>query len=319
MRVLHVDTATEWRGGQQQLAHLLAARPGDAWAGVPDSPLAARVGPPALPLRPAGDPRNLWPLRAPAGFDLLAAHTPHAHGVALGSRLPLVVHRRVDFVPRHPWKYRLATGIVAVSDAVARVLAGAGVPAERVVVVPDGVTPAPVGPFPAFAGPLYGAVGALVDHKGHHVLIDAMTDVPGTLVIAGEGPARPRLEAQVRRLGLSGRVHLLGSLPAVGGLYAAVDVFVHPSVEEGMGQAVVEAMLAGCRVVATAAGGVPEVVGDAAEVVPPGDPRALAAALVRALGRPRGQGVRRAERYSVAAMVAGTEAAYARFALTPRR
>lgn len=317
MRVLHVDTATEWRGGQQQLAWLLAARPGDLWAGVPGSPLAERVRPPDLALRPGGDPRNLLPLRAPA-VDLVAAHTPHALGVAWLTARPLVAHRRVDFVPRDPWKWRRATRVVAVSAAVRRVLVDAGLDPERVDVVHDGVGPPPPGPPVDGPRPLYGAVGALVDHKAHHVLVDAMAEVPGGLVIAGEGPNRAALEARIARLGLGDRVRLLGHLTSPAGLYAAVDVFVHPSTEEGMGQAVVEAMAAGCRVVATTAGGLPEVVGETGERVPPGDARALAAAMRRALGRPRGEGIARAAAYSVAAMVAGTEAAYARALSRPR-
>lgn len=312
MRVLHVDTATEWRGGQRQLAYLLAARPDDLWAGVPGSPLASAVRAPDLGLRPGGDPRNLLPLVAPS-VDLVAAHTPHALGVAWLTRRPLVVHRRVDFLPRDPWKYRRATGVIAVSEAVAAVLARAGVPQERVVVVPDGVAPPPPGPPVDGPRPLYGAVGALVDHKGHHVLVDAMVGVPGGLVIAGEGPNRAALEARITRLGLGGRVRLLGVLSSPAGLYASVDALVHPSLEEGLGQVVIEAMAAGCRLVATTAGGIPETVGAAAELVPPGDPEALAGAMRRVLARPRGEGIARAEGYTVARMVAGTVAAYERF------
>lgn len=296
-----MDTATEWRGGQQQLAWLLAGRPGDLWAGVPDSPLAARVGPPAVVLRPGNDPRNVLRLRHPP-VDLVAAHTPHAHGAALWCGRPLVVHRRVDFVPRHPWKYRRADAIVAVSGAVARVLRDVGVPGA--VVVYDGVEPVPPGPRIDAPGPVWGAMGALVAHKGHRHLVAAMRELPGTLLLAGEGPLRAELEA------LAGpNVRFLGQVQA-GSLFASVDVFVHPSVEEGMGQVLVEAMAAGCRIAATTAGGIPEVLGDVAEYAPPGDPVALAAAMRRALGRPAGEGTRRATTFGVERMVAETTAVY---------
>lgn len=320
MNILHLDTATEWRGGQQQLAYLLAARPGDRWAGVPGSPLAARVGPPALALLPGNDPRNVWRLRQALprlGVDLLAAHTPHAHGLALFAGPPVVVHRRVDFAIRHPWKYRRARGVVAVSGGVARVLERAGVPRAQVRVVHDGVParasapPMDLGDLPR---PIYGAVGALVPHKGHLHAIDAMAELPGSLVIAGEGELRPALQARIATSGLSGRVRLLGHLPDVAGLLAAIDVLVHPSLEEGMGQVLVEAMAAGCRIVTTRAGGIPEVVGEAAELVEPGDRAALANAMARVLARPHGEGVERAARFSVERMVAGTAAAYAAFA-----
>ncbi|MFN7145308.1 MAG: glycosyltransferase [Myxococcota bacterium] len=309
--MLHVDTATEDRGGQRQLAYLLAARPEDAWAGVPDAPLAAIVGPPAVALRPAGDPRNVAPLRAAAaGFDVVAAHTPHAHGIALFAGRPLVVHRRVDFPPRHPWKYRPVAATIAVSAAVAAILERAGV--RRVHVVHDGVAPLPAAPALSFEGPrpLWGAAGALVAHKGHAHLVDAMVDVPGTLLIAGEGPLREALTARIAARGLTGRVRLLGHLPDIAPLFAAVDAFVHPSVEEGLGQVLVEAMAAGCRVVATTAGGIPEVVGDAGVLVPPADARALAAGMRAALERPAGQGTAWAARFSVTRMVEGTARIY---------
>lgn len=309
MRVLHVDTAMELRGGQKQLAYLLRARPQDGWAGPPDAPLAALVGPPALALAPGNDPRNLWRLRAPP-FDLVAAHTPHALGAALLCGRPLVVHRRVDFAPRHPWKYRRADAVVAVSEGVARVLAAAGV--GRVHVVHDGVPPLADAPPLAFdlPRPLYGAIGALVDHKGHGVLVDAMVETPGSLVIAGEGPLQEALRRRIAARGLGGRVRLLGQVEDLVGLLRALDVFVHPSLEEGFGQVVVEALAAGCRVVGTRAGGVPEAVGDAGILVEPGDAAALATAMRAALALPAGNGIARAATFSVARMVAGTEAVY---------
>lgn len=308
MRVLHVDTATEWRGGQQQLAYLLAGRPGDGWAGVPGSPLAERVGPPTITLFPGNDPRNVLRLRG-VPFDLLAAHTPHAHKAALFSGRPVVVHRRVDFVPTSVWAYRRAAAVIAVSEAVARVLAAAGIPGADV--VHDGVEARPPGvplKLPgAGAGPVWGAVGALVDHKGHRVLIEAMRTLPGQLVIAGEGPRRAALTRQAAGL----PVWLPGHVAAED-VFAAVDVFVHPSLEEGMGQVLVEAMAAGCRIAATRAGGIPEVVEGVAELCDPGDAAGLAAAMRAALARPRGEGITRAARFSVARMVADTTAIYER-------
>lgn len=312
MKVLHVDTALELRGGQRQLAYLLAARPDDAWAGVPDSPLAALVGPPAIALHPAGDPRNTLRLRRAAGaYDLVAAHTPHAHGVALFAGRPLVVHRRVDFVPRHPWKYRSVAGTIAVSEAVASILRAAGV--GRVSVVHDGVeAPRPEAPLPVEGErPFWGAAGALVSHKGHVHLVDAMVHTPGTLLLAGDGPLRASLEARAATLGLVGRVRFLGALPTLGGFFATIDTFVHPSVEEGLGQVVLEAMAAGCRVVATTAGGIPEIVGSAGVLVPPGDAAALALGMHAATSRPEGEGIPRAAEFSVGRMVTRTTRMYA--------
>lgn len=313
--VLHIDTSTEWRGGQRQLELLLAGRPDDAWAGVPGSPLAERLGPPSVPLRPGAHPFNILTLRRiRAEFALAAAHTPHAAGVALLAGLPTLIHRRVDFVPS-PAKYRRAVHVIAVSEAVRSVLVGVGVSRDGISVVHDGVElpAAPARPDPRWLTlprPLYACVGALVDHKGHRHAIEAMLTTPGTLVIAGEGPLHAALERRIVESGLQGRVLLVGQLPDVPALLTSIDVFVHPSVEEGLGQVLIEAMWAGCRVVATTAGGIPEVVGDDGILVAPADPAALSRAMLAAMGTELGRGRERVSRFSAANMVAGTTRIY---------
>jgi glycosyltransferase involved in cell wall biosynthesis len=222
-----------------------------------------------------------------------------------------VVHRRVDFPPRHPWKYRTVAATVAVSRAVADILGRAGV--RRVHVVHDGVAPVPSAPpmILDLPRPIWGAAGALVPHKGHVHLIEALARLPGSVVLAGEGPLRGALLARARELGLAERVRLLGPVSEMGAFFAAIDVFVHPSVEEGLGQVVIEALGAGCRVAATTAGGIPEVAEGVAVLARPADAVSLATAMLDALRRDPGEGRARAAEYSVERMVAGTSAVYA--------
>ncbi|MCK6507664.1 glycosyltransferase family 4 protein [Myxococcota bacterium] len=306
-RVVHVDTATQWRGGQVQLRLLVAGMVARGWPGVVACPegsplwqaLGEIPGVELLPVPAGRSPRATWRL-SQSGADLLAAHTSHAHDLCLPLATPLVVHRRVDFVPSGGFKYRRPQAYACVSGAVARIVQAAG--GRGCVVVHDGVAAlAPMAPAPD--GPTVLAVGARVAHKGHAVLAQAAGLLPGVDIgVAGDGP-----------LTFPG-LRWLGPRADVAALHAAAQVFVHPSVEEGMGQAVVEAMLAGLPVVCSDAGGLPEVVGDTGIVVPRGDARALALGIRRVLAgdHPPAQAAReRAQRlFSVDAMVEGSLALY---------
>jgi len=132
------------------------------------------------------------------------------------------------------------------------------------------------------------AAGTLYERKGHIVLLRALQRlneqkcvVPWRLIIAGEGPERPRLEAFLAESGLGGRVHLPGHRSDVPHLQAAAQVLVMPSLWEGLPLAVLEGMYAGNAVVASRASGIPEAVRDQVDglLVAPGDVDALAAAL----------------------------------------
>jgi glycosyltransferase involved in cell wall biosynthesis len=108
-------------------------------------------------------------------------------------------------------------------------------------------------------------------------------------LICGEGPMEDELRARLRELGVEDRAELLGYLPIHGGLmdrYRSVNAFLHVSWTEGMPQVLLEAFAAGTPVVATAVGGVSEAAGDAALLIPPGDPDAAAAALGRIAADP---------------------------------
>jgi glycosyltransferase involved in cell wall biosynthesis len=133
-------------------------------------------------------------------------------------------------------------------------------------------------------------VGRFVYYKGVDILVDAMADCPGTLVLIGEGPLEPQLRQQVRDRGLQDRVQFIGrvsdeELPAY---YQAADVFVLPSIArtEAFGVVQVESMAAGVPVISTRLPtGVPWVNQDGITglVVAPGDRRALADAIRRVL------------------------------------
>jgi L-malate glycosyltransferase len=214
-------------------------------------------------------------------------------------RTPLIVTRRVDFPLRRRACWARAERIIAVSGAVADVLRGDGIAPARIVVVHSGIDLAdsrgvsPLGIRTRLGLPtdatIAVAVGALVEHKDHATLLRAAARLerggPSIhWVIAGDGPLRADLERQAADLGLGGRVHLLGRIPEPMRLVADADVFVMSSREEGLGTSVLDAMACGIPIASTAAGGIPEMLGDGSGLlVPPGDAVALAAAVARLL------------------------------------
>jgi glycosyltransferase involved in cell wall biosynthesis len=161
--------------------------------------------------------------------------------------------------------------------------------------------------------------GRLGPQKAVGVLLEALAGVSGTtLLVAGDGPERRPLEKQTSELGLDGRVRFLGSVPreTVLRLFRAADASVLPSAWENFPHTVVEALAVGCPVIATAVGGVPEVVvdGENGLLVEPRDASALASAIRRFFGDPElrarlaGAAARSVEGYTEEAVFTAIEA-----------
>jgi glycosyltransferase involved in cell wall biosynthesis len=195
--------------------------------------------------------------------------------------------------------FRRFDAVVAVSRPLAGVLARAGVPRERIHVVPNawagGLEPTgrdearrALG-VPA-AGVLLGWVGRFTREKGADVLVRALPlldDLPLAAALVGGGPQRVELKAAAAAMGLAARTHWPGVVPDAGRLMAAFDVFVLSSRTEGTPIVLFEAMAAGVPIVATRVGGVPDVIGpDDAALVPADDPPAIAAAIRGVLAEP---------------------------------
>ena len=220
--------------------------------------------------------------------DLVAAHDPHSLTVAaLGARLvgprPAVIgHRRVDFHLRphafSRWKYaRGPDHLVAVSGAVREVLIEDGVPPDRVTVIHSGIAldtpPAREGPSlrsrigaPPEA-PIVLTIASTVGYKDHPTLIEAAAalrprDPMTRWAVLGSGGLLEEMRSRVAERGLAGRVHYLGFVPGARGFLPEADLFVLTSRTEGLGTSVLDAMAAGVPIVATRAGGVPEMIED---------------------------------------------------------
>lgn len=341
MRVLHVDAGREWRGGQNQVRLLtreLSHRPALEVRLITrgGSPLAERaaaagVAVQGVPWSMGLDPRAWWALRAAIRRfrpDILHAHDSHALTVAraaAGAGPVLIAHRRVDFHIRRNSAWCRAPAVIAVSAAVARVLTADGVPPGRITVIPDGIDPAEVRAAAARpldirarlglapGTPLAVNVAALVDHKDQRTLVRAAAHARAARpdlhwAIAGDGALRPALERDIAELHLGDRVHLLGYVVEADALIRQADVFVMSSKEEGLGSVILHAVVLEKPVVATAAGGISEVL-PADRLVPVGDAAALGEKVVSVLTRPSPP-LSLAPRFTVKAMADATLALY---------
>jgi glycosyltransferase involved in cell wall biosynthesis len=248
-------------------------------------------------------------------IDILHTHKfgSNLWGTLIGS----ACHTPAIVAHEHSWSYhgnpprawidgnvigRLATKFVAVSSADAqRMVHREGVSADKVTVIPNGYIPSPGSSdndVRAELGlcrsvPVIGIAAVLRPEKRIDVLLQAHAKVRAVvpeaqLVIAGDGPCRPRLERQARDLGLDRSVHFLGARTDVDSVLRAVDVGALSSDREGSPLLAFECMANDTPLVATAIGGVPDVVehGRTGLLVPRRDPDALARALISLLADP---------------------------------
>ncbi|MEN3304526.1 MAG: hypothetical protein V7603_728 [Micromonosporaceae bacterium] len=249
-----------------------------------------------------------------------------------GLRVVAVQHMAVRTTRLATWlrtralALRLDAHVAVSADAARRVEDFYALGRGSVQVIHNGV-PAPVDAGQAGSGGLLiGSVGRLDRVKGHDVLVRALAKVPDArAAIVGAGAERDALQRLATELGVADRVRLPGRSDRVAGLLAGFDVYCQPSRYEGLGLALIEAMLAGLPCVASRVGGIPEVLGDCGLLVPPDDPDALADALAvleadPALRASLGTRARRRARaeFGVARMAGRYQELWARVLASPR-
>jgi glycosyltransferase involved in cell wall biosynthesis len=354
LKVLHIHRIGGIGGSER---HLLILLPALAERGVEvrflglDDP--ARAPDPfyeqlSVPYVRVPAPRDVDPLLAlrvaravrRARADVVHTHLVHAdvYG-ALAARALVSTKHNDDPFRAGPFRFveralvRRAARVITITNALARFqIERVGLPARKVVTIPYGLDAPPAAwgenppdDVPANARVLL-AVCRLEPQKGVDVAVRALALMRSRfpdleLVVLGEGPERPRLEALAGELAVP--VHLPGRVPDVAAWMRRAALLVHPVRWEGFGLAVLEAMLAGLPVVASRVSSLPELVasGETGVLVPPDDPAALAAGIEDALAAaPRlGQAApRRAqEHFSVSRMADATLAVYEQI-LAPR-
>jgi glycosyltransferase involved in cell wall biosynthesis len=328
MIVLHVSTAKSWRGGEQQLAYLtqgLTTLGIDQVVLCPvGSPLSKRMMEASILVATFSDrglldislARTIHKLCNSKPFDIIHCHDSHAHSAAVlsvylfGHRTPVVVSRRVDF-PVSPhilsrWKYNhpCVHRILCVSEAIRTITAPSIKDTSRLAVVHSGID---LAMYEKRTDPrklkeelglkdsdkIVGNLSALADHKDYPTFIRSAAKVIRTdpsvhFIIAGKGDEEKRIRKMIGALKLEKNVHLLGFRSDVVNIMQSLDVFLITSVTEGLGTIVLEAFAAGTPVVATRAGGIPEMVMNEVTglLADPGDDEALAGATLHLLQHP---------------------------------
>jgi glycosyltransferase involved in cell wall biosynthesis len=258
---------------------------------------------------------------------------------SVGLPVRRVASRRVTFFPSDRWTYRLKYGhtchaVIAVSENIRELSVQAGVPRERITVIPDGIDIPPELPSGserrrrreswqcAEDDLVVGLLGAPAAEKGQDVALAALELLADKLpkmkmVLAGdEAGAGGGSTHDVNRQ--STRLIRLGPLEDLASFFPGLDLFLMPSKSEGLGSSALWAMAYGLPVIASRVGGLPEIVveNETGWLIPPGSPQALADAILLA-ARDRGKlceygrlGRQRAGGFSAAIMVSRTEALY---------
>ena len=328
MTLLHLSSALSWRGGEQQLAylveelsakglqqHVLCAR-GSALAaycherrwehstyrkGFSVNPLAARA---------------VARICRSIGADLVHVHDSHAHTFAclaaslFGNRIPIVLSRRVDFsiggnaLSRWKYDHPQVKKILCVSEAIRQIVLPAIRRPERLAVVHSGIDPERFRygasgilrkQYQLHADrPIIANVAAIAPHKDYFTFVDTVEILVNKghrasfLIIGGDGGEENSIRAYIREKGLVDQIVLTGFRNDIPRILPEIDLLLFTSKTEGLGTTVLDAFACGVPVVATAAGGIPEMVeeGVSGLLAPVGDTPQLAAQVERLLSEP---------------------------------
>ncbi|MBN1292121.1 MAG: glycosyltransferase [Candidatus Latescibacteria bacterium] len=319
-KIAHIDTYSAWRGGQRQVLELIKGLKKKGIENVlicrEGSEISTRAGEADIPvshlaLRGEWDIASALKLRAfikKEKIKIVHVHTAHAHTIALMALwklidCKLVVSRRVVFHVHSLFSQKIKYGksvdkIIAISDAVRRVLIEDGIDPGKIVTIRSGIN------LDEYTGSetmknyrdtlglpretvLIVNVAALTENKAQSVLLKAAFHVvkkyPDVVfLIAGEGEMRTTIEKDIHNLGLEKSVILLGFIDDIGRLYNSADIFVITSREEGLCSSILDALYFKLPVVATRAGGIPELVQDGVNgyIVPVDDYASIADRLI---------------------------------------
>ncbi|GEO02506.1 glycosyl transferase [Adhaeribacter aerolatus] len=299
MKVLHLSSEKTWRGGEQQIAYLLselvnygvqvyvACRWQSAFETYCQKQNISHL---SLPFANEFDLVTALQLKKYCRqnkIDLVHAHSAHSHALSvwadlLGNNLPIILSRRVDFPVKNNWlshykyNYPAIRKIICVSDKIKEVMAPALKQPEKLATVHSGIDLSrfeesfrngklheeldlPLSTF------LIGNVSAIAPHKDYFTFVDTAAqlinqDLDAKFLIIGDGPSRPEIEAYVAQKNMQKHILFLGFRQDIPEILPELDVFLITSETEGLGTTILDAFACRVPVVATAGGGIPEIV-----------------------------------------------------------
>lgn len=325
INVLHISTPKTWRGGEQQIAYLLGSLPENEVHNIvlaPENSVLSHycqkqgVQHLSLPTKfPAKllNPFRLKRLCQAHDIHLIHLHDAHAHSLAIYSvvfarlALPFILSRRVDFPIQPNWFSRFKynhhriQAIICVSEVIQDILTSQVQHPQKLEVVHSGID------LDRFSGIqlqgklrqawqvpedrwLIGNTSAIADHKDYFTFVDTAEyllnqKLKAHFFIIGSGPEKAQIQQYITEKGLRDHIHLTGFREDLPSLLPELDCYLMSSKTEGLGTSILDAFAAGVPVVATQAGGIPEMVihEETGLLAPIGNPEALGKAVLRLL------------------------------------
>lgn len=300
--ILHLDSETGWRGGQRQVKLLVKGLSKKVFTchfmGPANGVLYQKLQNEAscTPLEMKGLHQFLAPFKLKKycethEIDLIDCHSSGAHSVAfmaaqLGLKIPIIVHRRVDYTPtgwssRYKYLSKTVVKYVAISKYIGTVLQDYGVPPDRITIVRSAVKDQHIDLTQKkliqnqikskysidHQTKIFLNTAALTEQKDHATLIKSASILKSAgqnfhLLICGDGHLKPQITRQISAAGLDHCVSLCGHVQNINDYYLAADFFVISSRDEGLGTSILDAIQFNIPVIATSAGGIPEIVLD---------------------------------------------------------
>lgn len=300
MKILHLSSEKTWRGGEQQIAYLIEEQIASGEEVVvacrKDSEFEKYCQERQVNYYTFGfansfdlsTANGIKKLQKKHGFDIIHLHSSRSHSIAIlstkiGLKANLVLSRRVDFpssgnvLSNHKYNHPQIKKIICVSEKVKEIIGSTIQDKSKLCVVYDGID------LERFAGnknnhilhkefkledkiKIIANISALADHKDYITFVNTAAafkrkfDVPVKFFIIGEGECRQEIENRIKSTNTSDLVIMTGFRNDIREIFKEIDIFLMTSKEEGLGSTVLDAFANEVPVIATAGGGIPEVV-----------------------------------------------------------